>query len=244
MRIVLAIGFIAAVAPCYAGPPFNVNDPGTVELHRINLTTSYSSSQNNAADTISVPTFDLGYGYSDRIELDLSIGGTSFRNAGSGRKYGFADTTAGIIWRFQEETKRRPQLAIGYQIKVPTGDVKQGLGSGATDHSIWLSAGKSYGRWSPFANVGYNFLGGSDGMNNIFYGMGLTYQLTEKLTVGAQVYGNSAAAPGARTELAWGGGFTYNYAPDRSFMLSLGRSEHGYSDLNVFAGVSITFGKK
>lgn len=142
-----------------------------------------------------------------------------------------------------EETKKRPQLALGYQMKFPTGDVNRGLGSGTLDNALWLSGAKSFGRWVSFANIGYNFLGGGSGRNNLFLGTGLTYQLTEKLIVGAQVYGNSSSASGARDELAWGAGLTYNFAPDRTFLLSLGRSEHGFSDLNVYAGFSFTFGK-
>ncbi len=244
MRYALMMCVVFITVPAYAGPPFNVDDPATVERHRVNLITSYTSSQNFAGEMQTCPTCLIAYGYTDRIELDIGAGGTSLRNSGSSRIYGFGDTTGVIKWRFQEETKRRPQLAIGYQIKIPTADVHRGLGSGAVDHCMWISAAKSYGRWSPFANIGYNFLGGHDGTNNMFCGCGITYQVTEKLIAGAQVYGNSANAPGVRDELAWGAGLTYNYMPDKSFLLSLGRSEHGYSDLNVYAGFSITFGKK
>lgn len=234
---------VCAAVPSYAGPPYNIDDPGTAERHKFNLFTAYVSSQNSAGEQQNIPNIILGYGYTRNIELDLTLGLATVRNSGSPRVGGYGDTMPMIKWRFQEETKNRPQLSVAYQIKVPTADVNRGLGSGTVDNSIWFAGAKSYGRWVAFSNVGYNFLGGRDGENNLFAGFGLTYQLTDKLIVGAQVYGNTASAPGARGELAWGGGLTYNFAPDRSLLLALGRSEEGFSDLNVYAGLSFTFGK-
>ncbi len=239
IALIMALGCLGM--PVLAGPPFNVDDPGTVELHHYQLTAAYISSQSSAGEQQAFPNLSLGYGLTNNIELDLGLGANSVRNTGMPRVAGFGDTTLGFKWRFQEENKRKPQLALGYQIKVPTADVDRGLGSGTVDNSFWLTGAKSYGRWVAFTNVGYNFLGGRSGENNLFYGLGLTYQLTEKLVVGAQVYGNTAAAPGTKSELAWGVGMTYNWAPDRALLVGLGRSEQGFSDLNVYAGLQFTF---
>ncbi len=229
--------------PCHAGPPFNVDDPATSERHKTNLFVAYLSQQNASGEQQALPSFSLAYGYSNRLEFDLGFGVASLRATGSPRIAGFGDMTTGVRWRFLEETRRRPQLAFGYQIKIPTADVNRGLSSGTVDNAAWLSEAKTFGRWVSFANVGYNFLGGHSGTNNLFWGTGLTYQLTEKLVVGGQVYGSSANAPGARSELAWGLGLTYNFAPDRSLLVSAGRSEHGFSDLNLYVGVAFTLGK-
>ena len=103
----------------------------------------------------------------------------------------------------------------------------RGLGSGTLDNMLLLIGAKSFGRWLAFGNVGYTFLGGRNGRNNVALGAGLTYQLTEHLVVGAQIYGNSAAAPAANDEMAWSAGLNYNFAPDRSLKLGIGRSERG-----------------
>lgn len=237
----LAALFLFLPLACIAGPPFSVDDPGTTERRHFNLYMIYQSSQSRAGEFQSFPNFSLGYGLTNNIELDLGFGGVSLRGTGTGRVAGFSDTLASVKWRFKEETRHAPQIALGYQLKIPTADVQRGLGSGAADHTLWLCASKSYGRATLFGNAGYNFLGGSSGKNNLFYGAGITVQATGTLIVGADLYGNSAAAPGARDELAWGLGAQWNFAPDRSLLLHAGRSERGFSDLNIYAGVSFTF---
>ena len=163
------------------------------------------------------------------------------RTSGVGRKTGFGDLTPAIKWRFKDETKSSPQFALGYQVKLPTASVSQGLGTGRTDHIVWLSSAKSFKRLQAFSNVGYNFLGHDGSKNNLFYGLGMSYQATETLIVGAQLFGNTANAQGGTDELAWGLGATYNYAPDQSFLFQIGRSMKGFSDLNLYAGLNFNF---
>jgi hypothetical protein len=243
LRTVASILALMGVAVCaWAGPPYNVDDPGTTEHKHFNLEVSYSSSQVKGSEEQAFPSLSLAYGLYNNVEVGVGFSGISVRNAGAGRLGGFGDISFGGKWRFLEETKSRPQLALGYGLKIPTASVRRGLGSGRTDHSLWISGAKSFGRAMLFTNVGYNFQGASDEKNNLFYGVGLEYQVTEQLLLGAQFYGNTSGAPGERGELAWGGGLTYNFAPNRSFLLQLGRSERGFSDLNVFAGFSFTFG--
>ncbi len=132
-------------------------------------------------------------------------------------------------------------MALGFKLKTPTADKVRGLGTGVNDESMWLTMGKSFNRFGVYGNVGYNALGAHGALDNAFYGIVTTYQLTEHLVVGAQFYGNGPKAVKTTDELAWGVGATYNYAPDHAVYLSLGKSERGYSNLNVCAGWSLTF---
>lgn len=243
LRIIAAVLLFAGSASCVsAGPPFMVDDPATVEHNRFNLIAVYMSSQVNGSETQAFPSMTLAYGLRDNIELGVGFGYLSSRSSGAPRVNGWQDTTLYAKWRFHEETRHTPQFALGYQIKFPTADPNKGLGTGSTDHTLWLSSAKTWNRYQLFANVGHNFLGnGTLGTNNWFYGVGLTYQATETLIVGGQLYGNALNAPGGSEELAWGFGLTYNYSPNKALLLQIGRSERGNSDLNVYAGISLTF---
>ena len=240
-RIAALIFLSVLTTASLAGPPFNVDDPSTVEHKHFNLNITYLSSQVAGSEAQGIPSLALAYGLRNNIELDLGLGINSVRTGGIGRKTGFGDVTPAIKWRFKEETKNCPQFALGYQVKVPTASVSQGLGNGATDHIFWMSTAKSFKRLQAFGNVGYNFLGSADAKNNLFYGVGMTYQATETLIVGAQLYGNTSSAPGSTDELAWGVGAIYNFAPNRSFLFQVGRSTKGFSDLNLYAGLSFSF---
>ncbi|HLK55819.1 MAG TPA: hypothetical protein VKU00_04620 [Chthonomonadaceae bacterium] len=235
----LVLGTLATAS--LAGPPYNIDDPGTVEFRHFSLITYYASSHTAGSEAQGTPSFLLAYGLRNNVELDLVGGVTSARTTGIGRKTGFGDLSPMVRWRFKEETKNCPQFALGYQMKIPTASASQGLGTGAMDHALWLSSAKSFKRLQAFGNVGYNFLGGSDGKNNLFYGVGLNYQTTDKLILGAQIYGNSANAPGNTDDLSWGIGAIYMYRPDQALLLQAGRSMKGYSDLNIYAGIGFTF---
>lgn len=240
--IAFNIAFLCAAIGCIAGPPFTVDDPATTEYRHFNILTTYQSSQNPNGEMQATPNFLLNYGLTDKVELGLGFGASSVRGAGLARQAGLADTTFAVRWRFLDETKKRPQFLLGYQAKFPTADANRGLGTGQMDHILWLAAAKSFKRYYVFGNVGYNKLGNHVvGKDNLYYGVGLTYQVNEKWIVGGQFYGNAPSAAASRSELAWGLGVTYAFAPDKAFLLSLGRSERGYSDLNVYTGFCFNF---
>ncbi|MGI4788176.1 MAG: transporter [Janthinobacterium lividum] len=240
-----ALGLLCSLTvPALAGTPFNVDDPGTAEPHHVQLDLAAITGQVRGSESDVLPSVSFGYGATDTVELDLGLSAGSIRNSGSDRVSGLGDTTAGVKWRFQEETASRPQLAVSGQIKFPTASRSRGLGSGRYDYTPGLSLGKSFGKYAFCAGAGYNFVGDPDAKNNTYYGVCLTYQTTEKTTVGAQIYGNTAAASGQRDELAYGIGATCNYQPNQSLQVMVGRSMHGFSDLNVYAGLEFDFGPK
>ncbi len=236
--------------PALAGAPFNVDDPGTVELHHVQITLAAQAGQVRGSEQLPgsesdvLPGVSFGYGVTDTVELDLGLSAGSIRNSGSARVSGLGDTTASVKWRFQQETASRPQLAVTGQIKLPTASRSQGLGSGRFDSTPGFCLGKSFGKYAFCAGAGYNFVGDPDAKNNAYYGACLTYQTTEKITLGAQVYGSTAAASGQRDELAYGVGATCNYRPNQALQVMVGRSVHGFSDLNVYVGLSFDFGPR
>jgi len=54
----------------------------------------------------------------------------------NGDRTGFGDTWLGAKYRFLNQSKFRPSLGFFYQVKVPSGSVVKGLGSGQVDHSF------------------------------------------------------------------------------------------------------------
>ena len=235
--------FGVAATPVVAGPPYDVADPETPEKHRIELNIGYLSSQARGAETQEFPSFDFNYGYLNNLQLTLGVTGVSMRRSGIGRAAGLGDILPEIKWRFQEETKFRPQLALDYALKIPTASRSRGLGTGYVDHALLLIGQKSFGRATLFGNVGCNIVGDKDSRNSLLYGVVYTYQLAQRLSVGVEAYGNTSAAAGERAEFAGGVGLTYNFAPDRALLLKAGRSVQGFSSLNVYAGVQLNFGK-
>lgn len=234
--------FLGCLAlPSLADAPFTVDSPSLLEAHRQFILVNYKSSSGGGKETELVPGLTYKYGLNRNFEFKFDTNISTVHKAGKVREAGLGDTSLQLKWRFLDESKTRPGIALGYKLKLPTADADRGLGSGVTDNFVWLTIGKSFGRYRLYGNVGYNTLGASGAKDNAYYGMVLNYKVTEKLNVGAEFYGNGAKANNAKDELAWSVGATYRYAPDHTFYLGVGKSEHGFSNLNVYAGVGFTF---
>jgi hypothetical protein len=55
-----------------------------------------------------------------------------------------------------------PVAELGVLWKIPTGDVDRGLGTGKSDVALELDLARNWGRFTPFATVGYRFVGDPD----------------------------------------------------------------------------------
>jgi len=94
----------------------------------------------------------------------------------------------------------RTAVALGADVRVPTGDEKNFLGTGAAGVKPFLSA-SYHSRISPHANIGYEFNGtsilagnpinGSTGRlpDQLFYSAGVDTGVTRKLTLAADLLG-------------------------------------------------------
>lgn len=240
LTMMLTVGVAFCLSPAMAGPPYNVDDPATNAKGEVRLTTAFTSSESKGKETYSFPNFTTLYGITDNLQLKIQLGGKTMRSAKKVES-GLDDSIINLKWRFLNETKNVPQIALSVQSKLPTADFSRGLGTGRTDYKLGGTIAKSFGRFKLAANVGQNIMGDVKSRDNGYYGLLGTYLLTPKLTVGAQWYGNASSAAKKREEMAWGLGMRYNYAPGRALLCALGRSERGYSNLNSYVGIQMSF---
>ena len=110
--------------------------------------------------------------------------------------------------------RERTAVALGTDVRIPSGDEKNFLGAGAAGVKPFLSA--SYGsRISPHANIGYEFNGSSILAGNpangtkgrlpdqLFYSVGVDAGVTQKLTLAADLLGQRFFAPPGVMQGAW-----------------------------------------
>jgi hypothetical protein len=222
---------------------FVVDDPGTSEAKKFYLLSMVMSSGNRTVgDSQQFLNSQLGYGINDKLEISLLLTAlNSVRAAGTPRVSGIGDSGAWIKWRFQDETDRIPSIAVVYQPKFPSASKGLGLGSGSLDHNLWVDAAKTFGRFYTTISGGVTIPGTFALQRSALYGFGVQYQSTSKLFFQGEVYGYERPGPGMSQEFAWNIGMSYNFLPDRSLMLAVGKSQMGYSDLNIFAGLNMVF---
>jgi Putative MetA-pathway of phenol degradation len=112
----------------------------------------------------------------------------------SGSASGIGDLLVRAKWNFL----RKPSagLALGLDLRLPTGDETNLLGSGATQTKVFLIAGGSPGRFSPRASFGYTFSSGGSNFtgdlpDEIGYTAGFDLAPHSRLTLTADFVGRT-----------------------------------------------------
>jgi len=108
----------------------------------------------------------------------------------SSRETGVGDVTLGATYKFGEIARSGVELDFTGQVKLPTADEERGLGTGKTDTYWQLDARRRFGRVTPFATLGYRFLGSSSTypLKDGFYAtLGVAIPVTARLTAGAAI---------------------------------------------------------
>jgi hypothetical protein len=136
------------------------------------------------------------------LELDLDVPYLAIhRAAGSPASSGVGDTNLGAKWNLHEATpdSALPSLATSLYIEFPTGNSSQELGSGLIDYALNFMLQKPFSQVTRAnLNMGILFAGntstGAEGIRTrrgqvYTGGLSLLHDVTDKFTVGGEVYG-------------------------------------------------------
>lgn len=126
---------------------------------------------------------------------------TDRRTLVSSREQGIGDLAARATWIWLPPLEARlPALELTGRLRLPTGDERDGLGSGAVETSGQLDLYRSFGPVTPFLGIGYRFFSDSDRYrlrDGLLATAGIAAQLREGLSAGAWVDWRRAATRGA-----------------------------------------------
>lgn len=235
-KVSALVGPIACiVSPANAGPPYLVDDPGTLDHRRLFLYVAEIGSLLEGTYTHTAPNLVLGYGIRPDLEVTFGLSGYA-SNTPAIALDRMNNPALALKWRFREEGRRTPALALAYQVTLITLD--QGFGRGHSIHTLYLTGSKSLGKGLLWANAGGNVVSKSGA--GWLYGVACDYPLGRRWRIGAQWYGNSAlTGNGVPEEHAWGVGATCVLNDYWTLLLQVGRSMKGNGGLITFAGVLI-----
>jgi len=238
---VLAIAFCLLLTTrlAWAGPPFVTDDPETPPWHGWEINIPLTLERTRDEREIEMPLFDLNYGYKPNVQLKLEFPLLSVDRVGGGRARGLGDTLIGVKWRFREESRRRPQLALYPQVVLPTGDSQRGLGSGKPSYILPLLAQKGWGRLTLYGNLGYVVQTAAGSRDFWYHGLTLMREVTDRLEVGAEVFGNSATGVDGHSELGFNVGGTWKVREGRVLLFSVGRNLQGEARTMLYLGLQI-----
>lgn len=183
-----------SAAPALAGPPYETDDAAAVETGSLEVM-AFAQRLWTLEGSESAAGIDIGYGAFDDVQLTALIHLGHVETLEFPEEHGFGDIELGVKHRIlaQRDDSWVPDIAIHPVLRLPTSE--EGFGSGTVGGEINIWAQKDFGDWSLFGGGGYSINPGHESRDATFVGIGLTRQVHERLSLGAEVYHQEASEP-------------------------------------------------
>jgi hypothetical protein len=195
-----------------AGPPYVTDDPEPTATGQFENYLYVEGTRAQGAFAAPDAGIEINYGAFPETQLSASVPLNPNPGPG-GMGLVWAPLGAGVKYRFFDEDENgwRPQAAIFPQVFIPVG---------AASHTapttellpIWLQ--KSFGGWTSFGGGGFVNNPGSGNRDFEIYGWALQRQLTNSLTLGAEIFGQTRSSPGFAASTAAGLAALYDFSDE------------------------------
>ncbi len=223
-----------------AGPPYRTDDPEPVEYQHWEHYT-FTTGTHIGGDTGGVaPGMEFNYGIIPNGQLHLAVtGGTFDLPTGSPAQYGPGDTEIGFKYRFIQEDKdgARPMVGVFPMVEAPTGNHSRALGAGHVRVYLPLWLQKSLGDWTTYGGGGY-WINRDDEFgdkNYWFFGWLLQKKVTDRLTIGGEIYHQTANNIAAVDSTGFNVGAIYDLDEHNHLLVSAGRGLQNASRTNLYS---------
>ena len=131
------------------------------------------------------------------------------------------------------------QVGTYPQLLLPTGNRARGLGEGRIAFVFPLLAQKNWNNWTLYGNVGFWWQTAAEERNYSYAGAVLEREINERLTLGAELFGNSPKERGSRSDVAFNAGGAWNLSKHVNLLFTGGRDIVG--DTTAIAYIGLQF---
>jgi hypothetical protein len=237
-RLILVAWCFVLTGVVRAGPPFVTDDPEVPPVGGWEINIPFTLERTPGTSSMQAPLLDLNYGLPEiQLELDVPVAVVHEENRGTAA--GLGDILLGVKWRFFDDDHSKIQFATYPQVFTPTGNRQRGLGSGRPAYELPLLAQKSWEKWTLYGNVGY-WLQAAPGEKNYWYaGAVLQCDINDRLTLGAELFGNTVKESGGRADIAFNIGGTWKLAKHLNLLFTGGRDISGNTRALLYLGLQI-----
>jgi hypothetical protein len=236
--LALVVLWCLAPAAANAGPPYRTDDPEPTPLGHYEFYTFSTGTVVRDDTSGSLPAFELNYGLIPNGQLTIDASAAFDRLSGGPLQYGYGDTPISFKYRFIQEDKQgwRPQVAVFPLVQLPTGDESRGLGAGHVLAFLPMWFQKSFGDWTIDGGGGYWINRGGAGDKNFWFsGLLLQRKVTDKLSVGGEIFHQTADAIDSRDSTGFNFGAIYDFNEHDHFVFSAGRGLQNADTTNDFS---------
>ena len=248
--LVFALPLILS-APAWGGPPFMTDDPEPVDYGHWEID-AFSAGAYRAADVSGVgPALEVNYGVAENVQLHSIFNSAFDHPAGQASQFGVGDTELGVKYRFitPGADDWYPEVAVFPLLEVPSGNARDGLGSGHLQEFLPVWVQKNFDKWSVYGGGGYWITPGAGNRNYWFSGILVQRQITDHFALATEVFHQTSSMSGRDGS----SGFTVGSITDISdhvhILISAGRGGFSYvldtsavhDPFTYYAGLQFTF---
>jgi outer membrane putative beta-barrel porin/alpha-amylase len=237
-RVLLGIGWLLMISLVQAGPPFVTDDPEPPPPGGWEINVPFILERTPGKTEMDAPLFDINYGLPD-VQLKAEFPIKIVHEGGDGTAAGAGDLVLGLKWRFFNNEESHLQLGTYPQVLLPTGDHGRDLGQGRPAYLLPFLAQKSWDKWTLYGDVGYWWQTAAETRNYVYVGAVLEREINERLTLAAELFGNSPKERGARSDVAFNVGGTWKLREHLNLLFTGGRDIVG--DTRAMAYVGLQF---
>jgi len=235
-RALTIAGLLLIIDFVDAGPPFVTDDPEPPPPGGWEINIPFILERTPGKTEMDAPLLDLNYGLPD-VQLKLEFPVKIAEDDKTGTSIGAGDLLLGVKWRFLNNEQAQFQLGTYPQLLLPTGDRARGLGEGQPGFVLPLVAQKSWDEWTLYGNVGFWWQTAAETRNYFYAGAVLEREINERLTLGAELFGNSPKERGGRCDIAFNVGGIWKLNKKVNLLFTGGRDVVGNTHAMAYVGL-------
>jgi len=227
-----------------AGPPYQTDDPEPVGVGGYEMFFAYELARTADGKSSTLPSLELNYGAAPDIQIGIGLPVEWNEPNHDASHHGLGDMELSLKYRFMHEGSDHPMVAFFPMIAVPTGDADKELGNGQVQYFLPLWLQKNWGDWQTNAGGGYWINHASGAINHWYFGWQLQKQITERFTLGGEIYRSTEEAAGDGDSSGFNLGTTYAFNDNNHIMFSAGRGLDNVdktNQLSSYIGYQLTW---
>jgi len=243
MRTISMLGGLAALmlggSGASAGPPYATDDPEPTDRGHWEVYAFASGAQSHS-NFEGAAGFDLNYGPAAGVQLTATLP-IEYAADGGGRA-GFGDIEMGVKYRFFQRADAGFSIAAFPRLILPT--ARSGFGTGRVRLLLPIWAQQDIGDWSLFGGGGYTINPGPGNRDFWQSGLALTRTVTPRLSLGAEMFHETASEVGGHGTTSVNVGGVYRLGGPFSLLFSGGPGfEHRRdgAQLNAYVALGLGF---
>lgn len=234
--VLSGILFLLCCQWSYAGPPFETDDPQTVDYRHWEYYISSINTIQHGTWTGTSPHFEVNYGLVPNVQIHMLLPMNYTYTKDRGFNFGYSYTELGVKYRFMQESKNMPQIGVFPIIEMPTVHNNE-FSNGKAQVYLPVWAQKSWGKLTTYGGVGYWVNPGINNKNWTFSGWEVQYDFLPVFTFGGELYHHSANIVDGKAVTAFNLGGFINFTEKFHLICSIGHSITNDGFISSYVGL-------